>query len=186
MIIRLPRILKYPLYFPTATLMCRNVNLAAFNVAYRAAPYVYAKQGDLYGNTSLANNVGNPILDQDKNNDSGNGDRFQGNIVGELKPWKWLTLRSSFGIDQNNLRNVIYAYKYANSGPNNVFITAGSNQVRTNSSLTVEEIKDTRWVWDNTATMVKKYGDHNFSLLIGTTAEQIKTNKLSGKRNDVP
>ncbi len=164
----------------------RNVDLGAFNVAYRAAPYVFAKQGNLYGNTSLSNNVGNPILDQDKNDNSVNGDRFQGNIVGELKPMKWLTLRTSFGIDQNNNRSVSYGYKYANSGPNNVFLTAGSNQVRNNSSLTVEESQGNRWVWDNTATMVKKFGDHSFNLLVGTTSEQIKLNKLGGKRNDVP
>lgn len=164
----------------------RNVDLGAFNVAYRAAPYVYAKQGNLYGNTSLSNNVGNPILDQDKNNNGGKGDRFQGNIVAELKPITWLTLRSSFGVDKNNFRSVNYAYKYANSGPNNVFLTAGSNQVRNNSSLTLEESQGNRWVWDNTATIAKKFGDHNFNLLVGTTSEEIKLNRLGGKRNDVP
>lgn len=164
----------------------RNVDLGAFNVAYRAAPYVIAKQGNLYGNTSLANNVGNPILDQDKNNNSGLGDRFQANIIGELKPLTWLTLRTSFGVDKNNFRSVSYGYKYLNSGPNNVFLTAGSNQVRTNSRLTVEESQGNRWVWDNTATIAKKFGDHNFNLLVGTTAEQIKSNALGGTRIDVP
>ena len=164
----------------------RNVDLNAFNVAYRAAPYVIAKQNGLYGNTSLSNNVGNPILDQDKNNNSGNGDRFQGNIVAEFKPITWLTLRSSFGVDKNNFRSVGYAYKYANDGPNNVFLTAGSNQLRNRSSLSVGESQGNRWVWDNTATLVKKIGEHNFNLLAGTTAEQIKVNGLGGSRFDVP
>ena len=164
----------------------RNVDLGAFNVAYRAAPYVFAKQGNLYGNTSLSNNVGNPILDQDKNNNSGYGDRFQGNIVGEYKPIQWLTLRSSFGVDKNNFRSVNYGYKYANVGPNNVFLTAGSNQVRNNSSLNIAESQGNRWVWDNTATIVKRFGDHSFNLLVGTTAEQIKQNSIGGRRNDVP
>ena len=164
----------------------RNVDLGAFNVAYRAAPYVIAKQGDKYGNTSLANNVGNPILDQDKNNNSGLGDRFQANLVAELKPLTWLTLRTSFGIDKNNFRSVSYGFKYLNSGPDNVFLTAGSNQVRNNSRLTVEESQGNRWVWDNTATMIKKFGDHNFNLLVGTTAEQIKSNSIGGTRIDVP
>lgn len=164
----------------------RNVDLGAFNVAYRAAPYVIPKLGNLYGNTSLAGNVGNPILDQDKNNNSGLGDRFQANVVAELKPLTWLTLRSSLGYDKNNFRSVSYGYKYLNSGPNNVFLTAGSNQVRTNSRLTVEESQGNRWVWDNTATIVKKFGDHNFNLLVGTTAEQIKSNVLGGTRIDVP
>ena len=164
----------------------RNIDLGAFNVAYRAAPYVPAKLNGLYGNTSLANNVGNPILDQDKNNNGGKGDRFQGNIVAELKPVTWLTLRSSFGVDKNNFRSVSYGYKYLNSGPDNVFLTSGSNQVRNISSLNIEESQGNRWVWDNTATIIKKFGDHSFNLLVGTTAEEIRFNKVSGKRLDVP
>ncbi len=164
----------------------RNVDLGAFNVAYRAAPYVIAKLGNKYGNTSLANNVGNPILDQDKNNNSGKGDRFQANLIGEFKHRTWLTLRTSFGIDKNNFRSVSYGFKYLNTGPDNVFLTAGSNQVRTNSSLTVNESQGNRWVWDNTATIVKRYGDHNFNLLVGTTAEQIKSNNIGGTRIGVP
>lgn len=164
----------------------RNVDLGAFNVAYRAAPTVPAKVGGLYGNTSLSNNVGNPILDQDKNNNSGLGDRFQGNVVAELKPLTWLTLRTSFGVDKNNFRSVSYGYRYLNAGPNNVFVTAGSNQVRPNSRLTVNESQGNRWVWDNTATIAKKFGDHNFNLLVGTTAEQIKSTNIGGTRIDVP
>jgi TonB-linked SusC/RagA family outer membrane protein len=164
----------------------RNVDLGAFNVAYRAAPYVIAKQGDKYGNTSLANNVGNPILDQDKNDNSGLGDRFQANLIGELKALSWLTLRTSFGLDKNNFRSVSYGYKYANTGLDNVFITAGSNQVRNTSTLSISESQGNRWVWDNTATIAQKFGDHNLNLLVGTTAEQIKLNGLGGTRLDVP
>ncbi len=164
----------------------RNVDLNAFNVAYRAAPYVTAFQNGKYGNTSLSNNVGNPILDQDKNNNSGKGDRFQGNIVGELKPLTWLTLRTSFGVDKNNFRSVSYGYKYDNDGPNNVFLTTGSNQLRSRSSLGISESQGNRYVWDNTATLAKKFGDNNISLLVGTTAEEIKSNDIGGSRFDVP
>ncbi|HEV7779945.1 MAG TPA: TonB-dependent receptor [Chitinophagaceae bacterium] len=164
----------------------RNVDLNGFNIAYRAAPYVVGKLGDKYGNTSLANNVGNPILDQDKNNNSGLGDRFQANIVAELKPVTWLTMRTSFGVDKNNFRSVNYGYRYLATGPDNVFLSEGSNQVRKNSSLTIEESQGNRWVWDNTATITKRFGSHNFNLLVGTTAEQIKSNKLGGFRRDVP
>ncbi len=164
----------------------RNVDLGAFNVAYRAAPYVPAKLNGLYGNTSLSNNVGNPILDQDKNNNSGLGDRFQGNVVAEFKPITWLTLRSSYGVDKNNFRSVLYGFKYANQGPDNVFTTSGSNQVRPNSRLTVTEVQGNRWVWDNTATLAKKFNDHSFNLLVGTTAEEIRFNEIGGSRIDVP
>ncbi len=164
----------------------RFVNLDMFNTSYRAAPFVPAKVGNLYGNTSLANNVGNPVLDLDKNNNSGLGDRFQANVVGELKPLTWLTVRTSFGFDKNNFRSTNYGYRYLATGPNNSFVSLGSNQQRLNSKLTVEESQGNRWVWDNTATIAKRYGDHNFNLVVGTTAEQIKSNKIGGSRIDVP
>lgn len=164
----------------------RNVDLGAFNVAYRAAPYVIPLLNGKYGNTSLANNVGNPLLDQDKNNNSGKGDRFQGNVVAEYKPVTWLTLRSSFGVDKNNFRSISYGYKYSNTGPDNVFLSEGSNQIRNKSTLTVSESEGNRWVWDNTATAVKRFGDHNFNLLVGTTAEDIRSRAIGGTRVDVP
>ena len=164
----------------------RNVDLGVFNVAYRAAPYVFAMQNGKYGNTSLSNNVGNPLLDQDKNDNSGKGDRFQGSIMGEYKPISWLTLRSSFGVDKNDFRSTSYGYKYLNTGPDNVFLTAGSNQLRTNSQLGIAQSQGNRWVWDNTATIVQRYGQHNFTLLVGTTAEEIRSNSLGGSRVNVP
>ncbi len=164
----------------------RFVDLGVFNVAYRAAPYVPAFRNGKYGNTSLANNVGNPLVTQDKNDNSGKGDRFQGTVIGEYKPISWLTLRTSFGVDKNNFRNIIYGYKYANDGPGNIFTTAGSNQLRNNSSLNVSESQGNRWVWDNTATAVKRFGDHSFNLLVGTTSEDIRSNVIGGTRIDVP
>ena len=164
----------------------RNVDLGVFNVAYRAAPYVFGLQNNKYGNTSLSNNVGNPLLDQDKNDNSGKGDRFQGSIMGEYKPISWLTLRSSFGVDKNDFRSTNYGYKYLNTGPDNVFLTAGSNQLRPNSQLSIAQSQGNRWVWDNTATIVQRYGQHNFTLLVGTTAEEIRSNSLGGSRVNVP
>ncbi|WP_026896864.1 SusC/RagA family TonB-linked outer membrane protein [Daejeonella oryzae] len=164
----------------------REVNLNAFNVAYRAAPYVASKVGDLYGNTSLSNNVGNPLLDLEKNNDQGIGNRIQGSFALDYKPITWLALRSSFGIDVDFYKNTSYAYRYLNTGDNNVFITAGGNQIRNNSGLGITNNNNSRWVWDNTATASKIFGDHSFSLLVGTTAERSKFNSLNGFRVGVP
>ena len=164
----------------------REVNLDAFNIAYRAAPYVAAKVGDLYGNTSLSNNVGNPLLNLEKNHDQGLGNRVQGTFALDVTPVKWLSLRSSFGVDLDFFKNQVYGYRFLNTGENNVFITSGGNQLRPNSSLGVTNNNNYRWVWDNTATANKTFGQHNFSLLVGTTAERFEFNSLSGSRIDVP
>ena len=164
----------------------RNVDLNELNIAYRAAPYVQAKVGDKYGNTSLSNNVGNPVLDLEKRNDGGTGDRLQGTVALEYKPISWITLKTSFGGDRNNFNSRTYQYKFLNSGSDNVFIEAGGNQLRQNSILDISQSTGTRWVWDNTATATKSFGQHNFTLLVGTTAEEIKGLVISGRRINVP
>ena len=164
----------------------RDVNLGVFNAAYRAAPYVATKVGDLYGNTSLSNNVGNPLIALDKVNATGIDNRLQSTVALDVKPLKWLAFRSSFGSDLDFYNNVSYAYKFAASGDNSIFIDKGGNEQRPRSTLNVARNNATRWVWDNTLTATKSYGQHNFVLLAGTTAEEYTFNGLSGSRSDVP
>ena len=164
----------------------RDVDLNNFNLAYRAAPYVPAKVGNLYGNTSLANNVGNPLLDLDRVSNSTVDNRLQATIVAEYKPVSWITLHSSFGTDLDFTNITDYNYQYFNSGPGNVFLQAGGNQYVNSSSLALSKNNFTRWVWDNTATLAKTFDAHSISLLIGTTAETYTTNTFKGTVHDVP
>lgn len=164
----------------------REVDLGAFGIAYRAAPYIPSKVGDKYGNTSISNNVANPLLNLEKNDDGGVGNRLQGNFGLDIRPLSWLSLRSSLGVDLDFYKNRTYGYRYFNTGPNNVFITAGGNQIRTNSSLSVTDNNASRWVWDNTATFNKTFDKHNVNFLVGLTAEEYNFNGLSGRRVDVP
>lgn len=164
----------------------RDVDLGVFDIAYRAAPYVPSKVGNLYGNTSLSNNIANPLVNLDKNNNTSIANRLQGTFALDFKPVSWLALRSSFGIDLNFYNNLTYNYKYANSGDNNIFLTAGGNQLVNRSQLAVQNDNSNKWVWDNTATITQIFGRHNFSLLLGTTSEQFKFNTAQGTRLDVP
>ncbi|HUH32945.1 MAG TPA: SusC/RagA family TonB-linked outer membrane protein, partial [Daejeonella sp.] len=156
------------------------------NLSYRAAPYIPSKVGNLYGNTSLSNNVGNPLLNLEKNEDRGTGNRVQGTFAIDVNPLTWLTFRSSVGVDLDFYRNPIYGFRFLNTGSDNVFLTEGGNQLRTNSSFSLKDNNTNRWVWDNTATVNKVFGDHNISFLVGATAESFKFNSLSGSRIDVP
>lgn len=164
----------------------RDVDLGVFDIAYRAAPYVSSKVGNLYGNTSLSNNIANPLVNLDKNNNTSIANRLQGTFALDFKPIQWLALRSSFGIDLNFYNNITYNYKYANTGDNNIFLTAGGNQLVNRSQLAVQNDNSNKWVWDNTATITQIFGRHNFSLLLGATAEQFKFNTAQGTRLDVP
>ena len=164
----------------------RDIDLNELNIAYRAAPYVPAELNGKYGNTSISNNVGNPLLDLDKTNNTGTDNRFQSTFALDVKLFPWLTFRSSYGIDLDFYKNINYGYQYDNSGDNSVFITDGGNQLRPNSSLAVTNNDATKWVWDNTLTAAKSFGKHNINFLVGTTSEKYRFNSLTGSRIGVP
>ena len=164
----------------------RDIDLNELNIAYRAAPYVPAEVNGKYGNTSISNNVGNPLLDLDKTNNTGTDNRFQSTFALDIKLFPWLSFRSSYGIDLDFYKNINYGYQYDNSGDNSVFITAGGNQLRPNSSLAVANNDATKWVWDNTLTAAKSFGKHNINFLVGTTSEKYRFNSLTGSRIGVP
>ncbi|MBO0357309.1 TonB-dependent receptor [Hymenobacter sp. BT186] len=164
----------------------RDVNLgAAYGNAYRAAPIIVAKQGGLYGNTSAFGNVGNPLLDIEKNNNRSRENRLQGNVGVDVKPVSGLTLRSAINVDLNYNNRRVYNYQYLND--QNTFLTAGGNQRNQRSSLSVEQNNNYRYLWENTATYQKVLGeDHNLTVLVGNVVEEGLNDQFSGLRRDVP
>ncbi|MBC8081989.1 MAG: SusC/RagA family TonB-linked outer membrane protein, partial [Hymenobacter sp.] len=114
----------------------RDVNLgAAYGDAYRAAPVIPAKVGELYGNTSAFGNVGNPVLDIEGNDNELVENRLQGNVGIDVKPIPALTLRTAINVDLNALNRRVYDYQFLND--QNTFITAGGNQRNQRSNLAV-------------------------------------------------
>lgn len=160
-----------------------DVDNGVLNNAYKAAPYVPSKLGGLYGNTSAAGNIANPILQLDKKFNEGIGNRVQGTFSLDYKPITWLTLRSSMGIDLDFFKNTQYSYRFLSDA--NTFIDPGGNQQQGNSVLSITSNDATKWVWDNTATFDKTYDRHKINFLVGMTAEQYKFNSLAGTRRDV-
>ncbi len=163
----------------------RQVNLgAAYNNAYRAAPTIAGMENGKYGNTSVYQNVGNPILDIRNNNDIALTNRLQGSGYLEFKPVEWLTYRSSLGGDWNTLNDRVYVYQFDND--TSTFIAPGGNQRNPNSTLDIRYTKTFRWVWDNTVTFDRTFDKHHLTVLLGTTAEQYKQDWISSFRKDVP
>ncbi|WP_276480809.1 SusC/RagA family TonB-linked outer membrane protein [Paraflavitalea pollutisoli] len=161
-----------------------DIDPNVLNNAYRAAPYVPAKIGNRYGNTSAANNVANPLLQLEKRYNNGIGNRLQGTFALDYKPVDWLTLRSSMGVDLDFYKNTTYQYKYGSDTV--TFLTAGGNQQQTNSVLTATSNQASKWVWDNTATFAKTFDKHSLNVLVGITSEQYRFSSLVGSRRDVP
>jgi TonB-linked SusC/RagA family outer membrane protein len=163
----------------------RNVNLGgAYNDAYRAAPIIASKVDGKYGNTSAFQNVGNPVLDIENNDNRTTDNRLQGAAYLDFKPVEWLSFRSSIGGDLANYNKKIYGFAFQND--TKTFMTDGGNQYRKLSDLSLEYSKSFRWVWDNTITFNKKFGSHSITALVGTTAEKFTYDFVSAQRNDVP
>lgn len=163
----------------------QDVNLGgAYNNAYHAAPFIPSKVNGKYGNTSSFQNVGNPLLDIEGSNNKYAENRLQATTYLEYKPISWLSLRSSYGIEMGFNNRRTYGYQYSNDTI--TFITAGGAQQNPKSSLAITEERNSRWVWDNTATIQKTFDKHDITLLIGTTAEKLFNEQNNASRSDVP
>ncbi|MHB1921975.1 MAG: SusC/RagA family TonB-linked outer membrane protein, partial [Chitinophagaceae bacterium] len=163
----------------------QNVNLGtAYNDAYRAAPIIPGMIGDKYGNTSLFQNVGNPILDINNNNNKSTQNRFQGNTYLSYQPIPGLTFKTSLGGDLINDNNKTYNDQFASD--TSTFITPGGNQSNSTSNLNLSYGKTFHWVWDNTVTFKRRFGKNDLTLLGGTTSEEYLLDYFSASRRNVP
>lgn len=163
----------------------RDVNLGtAYNNAYRAAPIIPGFSEGRYGNTSVYQNVGNPILDLNNNDNKLINHRIQSSGYLEIKPIAGLTLRSSIGNELTNLAERRYNYQFNNDLT--TFLASGGNQRNPNSSLLFKGENNLRWVWDNIVSYQFKLGESNFNLMAGTTAEQYTLAWVAANRQNVP
>lgn len=156
---------------------------SAYNNAYRAAPIIASKVGDRYGNTSAYGNVGNPLLDLNNNSILIKENRLQGSAYLNFQPTSWLTFRSSVGGDWRSTLSRGYFYQF--NADETTFLTAGGNQLRNLSNLTINQSQTFRWVVDNILTASHKFGDHNIIFMIGATSEKFNSTSLRASRNDV-
>lgn len=102
----------------------------------------------------------NPVASLDLNRQNSEGNHIQGNIYLQVKPLKWITLKSVYGIDYLLVNNESYASGKTGEG----FV---ANSVGGSATSTYSQNK--RWVWSNTIQFDKTlFTDHNVSLLAGT------------------
>ena len=163
----------------------QDVNLGtAYNDAYHAAPILPSKINGKYGNTSAYQNVGNPLLDIENNDNNYIENRLQGNGAIDYKPVSWLTLHTSYGVELGFNNRNIYVNQFLND--TSTFLVPGGNQYNNLSNLSIQNERNTRWVWDNTATFEKSFNQNDITFLIGTTAEKIFTSADVSSRSNVP
>ncbi len=153
-----------------------NKSAGAFTDAYRMTPTVPVK--DSLGNygTLDALSVANPLATLELAHSTWKGNRFQGNLYGEIEPFKGLVYRSSWGFDKKQANSTdfspIYKYgKYSND----------------HTELRLSPYDQFYWVWDNTLRYSHTFGDiHSVELLGGHSAERDRWRGYTIRVADVP
>lgn len=107
----------------------------------------------------------NPVIQLDQNRGNSEMNHLMGNVYVQVRPLKWVTLKTVYGIDNIWVDNEQYFSPISGEG----FSANGSASSFFN--------KTKRWVWTNTAQFDYTFADvHNFSLLGGV--EQQKSTGL--------
>lgn len=98
----------------------------------------------------------NPAIQLDLNRNNSEANHILANAYVQVKPVKWATFRSTFGLDYIYIDNEVFFHPISGEG----FASNGSASSWFNKSK--------RWVWTNTVQFDKTIADkHNFSLLAG-------------------
>jgi TonB-linked SusC/RagA family outer membrane protein len=154
---------------------------AIWHQLYSASPVVPVYNADgSYGDPydySLGSAVQyNPQATLDAYNQKSKNYRLTGNAYASLAITKDLTFKTSFGGDlgQAETRNYIGVYDYTQS------------QVTTTSKLTIGRTETRNWIIENTLNYTKKIEDHNFTVLVGQSAQRYKTYTSTASGEGVP
>lgn len=149
------------------------------NSAYRMPP-VFAPRdstGDFTDPTFFGLAIANPAADLFyKSNNQNNGTRLFGNLYIDIDFLKNFTFRSNLGIDKWNRRNKYFEPKFEVS----------VSQRNLNDRLSVRSDLGNEWIWEQTLTYDKEWGQHHLTLLGGYTAEERKFETLGGSRENFP
>ncbi|WP_229311035.1 SusC/RagA family TonB-linked outer membrane protein [Larkinella soli] len=155
-----------------------NVPASIVQSAYNADPTIMPVGPDGKYGFSTVSTVANPaaVLAY-QTDDIARSGQLVGNIYGELDFLKSFTLRSSFGVDLGLTNSRIYLPQY--------FVS--SSQKNDRSRLTREIGLNTTWLWENTLTFNRTFGDiHNVNVLLGATSQSSRADILRAIRLDVP
>lgn len=158
-----------------------DINGGIFRQLYAAGPVVPVYYADgTYGDAndfSLGGgNNFNPQVTLDFFNQKSKNYRINGNVFAELTFAKNFTFRTSAGGDfgQNEVRGYTPAYQATQGQRNDI------------SKLTVNRDENRNWILENTLTYKNTFGDHNLTLLAGTTAQRRKNYFINSSALNVP
>lgn len=102
-------------------------------------------------------------------------DRILTSVYAKLKLSEGLSFTSRLGYERSNTLDSRWTPIYA----------VTSEQQNTTVTLRNSISRNSRWLWENFATYTKEYEDHNFTALLGYSAEKIKNPYFSLQGSEV-
>ena len=145
---------------------------------YTNNPVVTNSEGKVYGiSNRVPGEVVNPLALLEIQTGETRVDKLVGNVFGVVEPIKGLKFKSSLGVDLAYVNYDSYKPLYYLNG-------AQKNINKTSVYKSVERFFT--WQWDNTLMYTKSINDHNFSVLVGTSASETRGENLNGFNTMVP
>jgi len=129
-----------------------------------------------YAKSTMSPEESNPIAAMDYlNNNKNISDRIFGNAYLQLDFLKNLEFKSTFGVDLSFNSTNSFTPVYSLS-TNNVSTTSTANQGL---------YRNFTWNWDNTLTYNQSFGNHEITLLAGTSAQEYGGFNVSGSKQNL-
>ncbi|QNF33606.1 TonB-dependent receptor [Adhaeribacter swui] len=149
-----------------------------FYQAFVAPPVLQVRRADgNYGDPADVGlgNFSNPQASLDWFNQKSNGQRLTSNVFGEWNFFKNFTFRTSLGLNygMNEYRNYLSKDSLT------------TTQIARRSRLEKFRSKFTSWLWENTLTYQRTFGDHDVTALLGTSSQEDRSEVFTGSVNDV-
>lgn len=138
---------------------------------------VYDIMGNFAGTRgNKMGNADNPlaVLYRAKDNANKSG-QFFGSAFADVKLWKGLSFRSTFGLRYENYNGMSIGYPNPERSEGNF----------TNNTLGENQGNNSEWTWSNTATYKNTFNSvHDVTLLLGTEAVETTWHQLNGDGNE--
>jgi TonB-linked SusC/RagA family outer membrane protein len=139
-------------------------------------PLVKDGNGNYYGiSPYVQGEYGNPLAMIATTNSRTNQNKLVGNVFADVEPIAGLKFTTRFGIDAAFVRNHAWNPTSWYSSEKTTPIANGSDYQRNYFN----------WQWENYITYNKKIGDHNFSVLAGTSAIKRMYNNIEGSYSGI-
>lgn len=116
------------------------------------------------------NEIINPIASLNLPGEKGNSDKFVGNFWAELELYKHLKFKTSYGFDLAFWGTDGYRVPYY----------LGKTNQNSTSAVWSSMNRGYTWITENTLTYDNAIGDHNFTVLLGQSAQSYRYRTLSG------